>query len=225
MPNCIKKTDTKLFCRRRKAFTLAETLVAVALLGTLLAVLATLAFQLMGYWAAQTEDPLFDRHVDGLRRTLEECIAETTESENTRGTPRTAANVFKATPDGGELPYLRITGSPEFLLSDTRPLGNIDAWLEFRQGTGLVMRWRTDAEKRDSPAGVHEFTLSPWVAAISFSAYDGENNAWTELGESPKAGDVTGNSSIFMKLTLNHRGQIREISLPIADAAPHNLNY
>jgi prepilin-type N-terminal cleavage/methylation domain-containing protein len=240
--------------RRAAAFTLLEVIIAVALSGILLTGVAMVSFNLLEVWSSQAEDPLFDRHVDGLRRTLEECIAETNDfasgstpgaSTTTGGgnagggnatsragssstsTVRSPSAVFSAAPSSvgiANAPYLRITGAPQFLPSDTLPLGYVHGWLSVEDGEGLVLYWQTDDERTESREDTHRLILSPWVTEARFDAYDATNNVWTEI-DSADPTSIESGSAIFMQLTLNHRGQTREISIVLADAAPHNLNY
>jgi prepilin-type N-terminal cleavage/methylation domain-containing protein len=64
----------------KRAFSLFELLLAIAISGVLLTGVAHVTFNMLEAWSGQIEDPFFDRHVDGLRRALEECIAETNDS-------------------------------------------------------------------------------------------------------------------------------------------------
>ncbi|MDR2982645.1 MAG: prepilin-type N-terminal cleavage/methylation domain-containing protein [Puniceicoccales bacterium] len=211
--------------RRNSAFTLVEILIAIAMTALLLTALSMLTFQVMGVWASQAEDPLFDRHVDGLRRALEECVAETADSANSQGNIRATNTVFRQAPStvNADSPaYLRITGAPPFLVSDTMPLGNIHAWLAFDPADGLILYWQTDYERSQNQDATHRQVLSPWVESVTYFSYNSNDNAWDE---SDNPSSIRTGSSIFMQLNLNHRGQTRKIMLPLTDAAPHNLNY
>ena len=242
--------------RRRRAFTLLEILTAIALTGILLTGVTMVSFNILEAWSSQAEDPLFDRHVDGLRRTLEECLAETNDSASgatdtsnstrvgpavpntnattrrsgasaTSSTLRTPQAVFSEAPSSvgvTNAPYLRITGSPQFLPTDTLPLGYVHGWLRVENEEGLVLYWQTDDERTTNRDDTHRVILSPWVTEARFNAYDDTNDTWTEID--PEDPDTIENgSAIFMQLTLVHRGQTREVILPLADSAPHNLNY
>ena len=137
----------------KSAFTLVEVLIALALTGMLLTGLTMLTFQVMQAWARQAEDPLFDRHVDGLRRALEECVAETADASNARGARRAINSVLTQPPgsvNASRAPYLRITGAPPFLTGETQPLGDVRGWLVFEEGSGLVLYWQTDNERQDN---------------------------------------------------------------------------
>jgi prepilin-type N-terminal cleavage/methylation domain-containing protein len=239
----------------KRAFTLLEILIAIALTAILLTGISMVSFNVLEAWASQAEDPLFDRHVDGLQHALEECLTETNDSASgtnigsaTTGTRpgstagnsgastrrsgststlRTPKAVFSAPPASvgvANAPYLRITGSPQFLPSDNQPLGYVHGWLRVEGEEGLVLYWQTDGERTENRDDTHRLILSPWVTEARFSAYSDNNDTWTEVNpEEPET--IESGSSIFMQLTLLHRGQTREISIVLADAAPHNLNY
>ena len=191
---------------RRAAFTLMEMLVAIALTGILLTGLAFVNYNIMTVWAAQAEDPLFDRHVDGLRRALEACAAETVDASGTQGTARPASQVFRAAPAStgvDRAPYLRITGAPPFLVSDTMPMGFVHAWLCMEADTGLVLYWQTDAGRRDNQDATQRLVLSPWVVSMETLSYDAPSDGWDDAGADPDA--VPSGASVFLQLTLNHR--------------------
>ncbi|MDR2863206.1 MAG: prepilin-type N-terminal cleavage/methylation domain-containing protein [Puniceicoccales bacterium] len=221
----------KIFARRspaaRHAFTLMEVLIALALTGILMTALSMVSFNVLSVWVRQAEDPLFDRHTDGLRRALEECLAETTEAADSVGTVRTASAVFSVAPGSvgvERAPYLRITGAPPFLISDTQPLGFVHGWLRVEDDAGLVLYWQTDDERRENADATHRLVLSPWVDTMQLFSYDTTNDIWDEAdGESPST--VPSGAAVFMQLNLNHRGQTRQIMLPLSENVPHNLNY
>lgn len=211
--------------QRKSAFSLVEVLIAVALTGMLLTGLSLLTFQVMQAWARQADDPLFDRHVDGLRRVLEACVAETADDSNTRGARR-AVNAVLTMPPGttgaSRAPYLRITGAPPFLTGDTYPMGNVRGWLVVEDGSGLVLYWQTDNERRENQDATHRQVLSPWVTSMEYKAYNASAGSWTESAD---ADAFSSGTSIFLQLIFDHRGQTRYILLSLSDPAPHNLNY
>jgi prepilin-type N-terminal cleavage/methylation domain-containing protein len=212
---------------RRSGFTLLEVLIAVALTGILLTAMSFLSFNVLGVWASQAEDPLFDRHVDGLRRALEECVAETADAANSAGRARAANTVFSVAPTSAGVeraPYLRITSAPPFLVADTLPLGFVHGWLLVEGDAGLVLYWQTDDERRENIDATHRLVLSPWVVDMHALFYDTANDEWADA-DSEDPSSVTSGASIFLQFTLNHRGQTRQIMLTLSDAAPHNLNY
>jgi prepilin-type N-terminal cleavage/methylation domain-containing protein len=225
---------------KKRAFTLVELLLATALTGVLLTGVAAVTFNMLEAWTAQIEAPAFDRHVDGLRRALEECVAETNEStavltEREIGgtipipatTVRAATAIFSTPPTSvgvEHAPYLRITGAPGFLLTDSQPVGYVHAWLAVEGGAGLVLYWQTDDERTAGAEDTHRLVLSPWVTDATYKAYSETGGDWVDVDPTnPEA--VESGSAIFMTLKLVRDGQTREILLPLADSAPHNLNY
>ncbi|MDR3229359.1 MAG: prepilin-type N-terminal cleavage/methylation domain-containing protein [Puniceicoccales bacterium] len=234
----------------RRAFTLAEVLIAIAITGLMLTALAMVTENVLRIWAAQAEDPLFDRHVDGLRRALEECLAETADAAAGTGTTastqatlavsgsrsgnnsatgrvRSASAVFTAAPADASVeyaPYLRVTGAPPFLEGTTMPLGFVHAWLLRENDGDLVLYWQTDDDRRETPDSARRLVLSPWCESITFLAYDSTNEVWNEFTEADPE-QVPPNAAVFMRIRLNHRGQTREFTLTLTDTLPFNLNY
>ncbi|MDR1498196.1 MAG: prepilin-type N-terminal cleavage/methylation domain-containing protein [Puniceicoccales bacterium] len=231
----------------RRAFTLVEVIISIALAGLLLTALSLVSFDIMSVWAAQADDPAFDRHVDGLRRALEECIAETNDAAASAGTAavatssgvsgaggatvssgsaRAASSVFGIAPaDAGveRATYLRITSAPAFLRADTAPIGFVHGWL-CAEDDGLVLYWQTDDERTDSAEETHRIVLSAWVEQMTFLACSDSSDTWEEV-DAANPENIESGSAIFMQLFLRHGGQSRQITLLLTSAAPHNLNY
>jgi len=237
-------------CRRRSAFTLVELVVAIGLTAILLTGLSIVTANILGFWAEQAEDPLFDRHIDGLRRALEECVAQTVDYDSGAATAaaqtsastasgsttaastvnpgalRTVSRVFTEAPSSTGLtraPYLFITGAPPFLVGDTLPAGYARAWLA-AENEELVLYWQTTTERTQTPDDTHRFVLSTYLSDMTFTAYNATNDEWQDV-DPDDTSSVTSGSAVFMKLEFSHRGQIREFTLPLTEATPHNLNY
>lgn len=225
----------------RRAFTLVELVIAIGITGFLLSAAFVVSTQILAVWSEQAEDPLFDRHVDGLRRALEECIAETDEAAagtgasatgttaavSTTGRVRAASSVFTAPPTEANVEfatYLRITSSPPFLAGATWPLGFVHAWLVFEGESGLVLYWQTDDERREAQDSARRLVISPWVTNVTFSAYDAANETWIEFDD-PAPEQVPSGAAVFMQINFSHLGQTRQISLSLTDSIPFNLNY
>ncbi|MDR1818025.1 MAG: hypothetical protein LBR07_07670 [Puniceicoccales bacterium] len=233
----------------RGGFTLAEIVIAIALTAALLTGLTMTTVNILGVWTAQAEAPLFDRHVDGLRRMLEECVAETTDSASGTGTSvfatavgtaaarnataagntgalRTASAVFTQPPSAAGVEraaYLRITGAPPVLICDTAPTGFIHAWL-VAENNELALYWQTDAERTNSSDDAHRLLLSPHLAGVSYLGYNTANNEWLEVEPEDTSNIPTG-TALFMRLEFSDKGQTRSFTLVLSEAAPHNLNY
>jgi prepilin-type N-terminal cleavage/methylation domain-containing protein len=231
----------------RPAFTLVEILIAIALTGFLLTGVTMVTVDMLELWATQTEDPLFDRHVDGLRRAMEECVSETNDSASTSGggttggatnaavgagnnaggIARPPSAVFPEAPasaGAGRAPYLRITGEPHFLLSDSRPLGHVHGWLVVEDGAGLVLYWQTDDERAASADATHRLVLSPWVTQARYLARAQTDGEWQAI-DPGEAASAPAETAIWMELTLDRHGRKRTMLLPLSDAVPHNLLY
>jgi prepilin-type N-terminal cleavage/methylation domain-containing protein len=231
--------------KSKRAFTLVELVIAIGITGFLLSAVFLVSTQILTVWSEQAEDPLFDRHVDGLRRALEECVVETDEAAagagataataatgagavvSTSGRVRAASSVFTAPPREANVEfatYLRISGSPPFLAGATWPLGFVHAWLVFEVESGLVLYWQTDDERRQAQDSARRLILSPWVENVSFSAYDPANDEWLEF-DNPAPEQVPSGAAVFMKIDFSHLGQTRQITLSLTDSIPFNLNY
>lgn len=182
--------------RSRTAFTLVETLLASALLALLLTAAATVAWQVVSLWGAQADDPLFDRHCDGLERFLRVSVTGRvfpTESFDTRS----------------DTPAIRLeppSDIPWFAAVSGRG-GVVRGILDFTQDSGLRFLWRrAGADPTEAPCLA---VLSAQVTGILVVAYDEASDKWQverrdtsrSIGERPR----------MLRVSLEHRGLSRTL--------------
>ena len=187
--------------RRARGFTLVEVLVAASLLAGLLAAGVALAFQLCSLLAAQADDPVFDRHADGI-----ECFLR---SYRSSGADKPMSEVKD---EPGLLPRVGlVVPSDAPLLKGKPPVksGGVRS-LAFRPGSGLWLVWPTRGDDRAGSAGSACALLSPWVVGAQVLRYDVTEDKWTvELADASDAPDWR-----VIRLEMSHAGHRRTLLIP-----------
>lgn len=156
--------------RGRAAFTLLETLLAVALLAGLLAGAVTILVQVSSAWAAEADDPVLDRHADGLERFLRRILSAKTIAAPT-AEQISEEKALLAAPMPDDLPWqdiLAVSG------------GAVTGRLAFDENAGLLLYWETAREKSLALAKPHRVPLSPWVVSARIYLMDTAGEEWTE---------------------------------------------
>lgn len=191
---------------RRGAFTLMETLLAVALLAALFTAATALLFQVTSLWASQSDDALLDRHVDGVDRFVRRLFAE---SGAARVTTPDARQIER------ERAILAFTGTDAELPWVT-PLvtegGRFECRLGFDAETGLWLWWNTAGERARGAIESHRTRLSPWVRLAAVYRMERDGREWTEL----TAGETLRRSPgvpYALRLEFEHRGRVRALTL------------
>lgn len=198
----------------RGAFTLVETLLAIALLGGLLAGATVILFQVSTAWAAQAEDPVLDRHVDGLERFLRRMLGE---SQYPVVEP-TAEQI------SDEKAMLSTTLPENLPWHETLATagGAVTGRLAYADGA-LRLYWQTARERSLSQTKSHAMVLSPWVTSAKILIHNPDTGEWTESvpGETA-AGTPSFNAAKGLRvllLEIGHRGRTRTLQILIRSNA------
>jgi prepilin-type N-terminal cleavage/methylation domain-containing protein len=192
---------------QKRAFTLIEVLVSAALLCGLLTAGVMFAVHLAGFWAAQADDPVFERHVTGLDRYLRSYGSSEVMSEKLKAVSGDVVPFVTLKPDAG---------SP-LMEGRVIPSGPVVAVLELRKDTGLGMVWLAEPAGRVGAGVPERVLLSPWVTAAAVVQYDIRNDKW----ESVDMAHAPGSSKCWtvLHLTVKNRGLMRDLWIPWREAA------
>lgn len=192
--------------RARSGFTLVETLISIALLAGFLVAAVTILFQISSAWASQADDPVIDRHVEGLGRFVRGVVA--------RGV--TAPPAERVSSEGAILESRAYGDLPMF--SDRATVGGeITARFAVTPEGAFVLCWNTAGEYRRSRAISHKTLLSNWVTSAKIFVYDDMNKKWTEFVPTGSSEGFGGQNALrVLRLEIEHLGQRRvlEILLP-----------
>jgi hypothetical protein len=194
----------------RRAFSLVEMLLALAILAALLAAMNTFLFSMSELWGKGRDARLFDQHVRAstkqVRNILEQAVfgpggtaPKITEIQLANGTrePRLTFTL----PAGG-----KFTAWPE------GPLPDVDFSLGFEEAFGLVLTWRSRTELERDAADWHTTTLSPFADSIRYSYYDADLHKWRTEDQPAKESDgATYLQPARIELTFS-RGKLKKVT-------------
>lgn len=180
-----------------RGFSLIEVLLAAALVAGLLVAGVALVFQLCSLLAAQADDPVFDRHAEGI-----DCFLRAYQKSGTdkllpelRDEPGLLPGVGLEVQDDAPL----LTGKPPMKAGGTISMA-------FRSGSGLWLVWPT----RGARSEIGRVLLSPWVVDARILRYESKENRWDQ--ETPDS--MVEPTWRVVRLELAHAGHRRILLIP-----------
>lgn len=176
--------------RRRGGFTLLEVLLAVALGAFILTAITSFIFGMAELWGAGSNERLFEKHARGVSRFIESSFqkASLRYSEGDEG----SESLFWMNWEGDDTrteEYLsfELDQSPGALIWPESPLPHIVCSLEFEEGEGLFLLWRSRLEDVFDEEPPRRTLISPFVELIRYHYvnYEEEDPEW-EISEIPE---------------------------------------
>jgi prepilin-type N-terminal cleavage/methylation domain-containing protein len=206
----------------RRAFTILEVLVAIALVGLVLVALNTFIFSMGELWGKGSDSRLFDQHVRAVTRFLERELRTAGFPPNViRGTAAFAARETRAA-SGLSAPLLTFElaeGSRLLVWPDT-PLPEVVCALAVRDGAGLLLLWQSRLETRFEEDPPRETVISPLVTGIRYEYYEADFKSWRSesLPRRVRSGEGY-EAPQRLRLTFSHGAFTREstVSLPVVE--------
>lgn len=185
--------------KRNRAFTLIEILIAASLLTAVIAAGTALAFQFTNILHFANNDPVFDRHVDGLEKFLRAYRVQASEPTALSKLPH----------DAGLLQgiYLKVPPTAPLLTGASAP-ASASMRLAMRGKSGLWLGIPTEASL--ASARFQWVLLSPQVTSAQSYRYTRKTDTWSEESSAPK----TPPDARMLKITLNHAGKHKELWIP-----------
>jgi prepilin-type N-terminal cleavage/methylation domain len=166
--------------RARRAFTLLEILIALAIVALVMVAMNTLIFSMGELWGQNSDLRLFELHVRNVSRYLEREL-QTAALPPYATTTDPGITVQEVRAENGitenlltfELPEgSRIFAWPE------RPLPDVVCSLAMREREGLFMLWHSRLEKRFTDEAPREALVSPLVTEMTYEYYDTDFKNW-----------------------------------------------
>ncbi|MGC4072711.1 MAG: prepilin-type N-terminal cleavage/methylation domain-containing protein [Nibricoccus sp.] len=204
----------------RRAFTLLEVLVALALVALVLVSMNTFVFSMGELWGKNTDLRLFELHVRNVTRFLEHELstaalppfASVTEQgitvqEIRAQTGMTDNYLTFELPEGS-----RIFTWPE------HPLPDVVCALAVREREGLLLLWHSRLEKKFADDAPRETVITPLVTEMSYDYYETDFKNWKNertLRKSP-AGETVVPQRIRLKFVYSGREIYAVVGLPTA---------
>lgn len=159
---------------RRAGFTLVETLLALALLTSLLLALNMFLFSMGELWGQNRQQRLFDQHVRAVTRYLDELVA--------RGAlvAEPGRELRLATRSGVGDPQLTfdLAAGDRLLPWPGKPLPDVECALSTQSGRGLVLSWHSRWETGFEDRPPRTLVVSPLVQRLDYLYYDDGTRAW-----------------------------------------------
>jgi prepilin-type N-terminal cleavage/methylation domain-containing protein len=166
--------------RARRAFTLLEVLVALAIVALVLISMNTFVFSMGELWGRNTDLRLFELHVRNVTRFLERELA-------TAALPPFAT----VTEQGISVQEIRAqTGTTDNFLTFELPEGSrLCTWperalpdvvcaLAVREREGLLLMWHSRLEKKFAEDAPRETVITPLVTEMSYDYYETDFKNW-----------------------------------------------
>jgi len=165
----------------RSAFTLLEMLIALALMGFLMIALNTVVFSMGELWGRNTDQHLFDQHVNAVTHFLQDQFNEATfpPAARANATPITPLPITPATGMQDNLMTYELPGGSRFLNWPGHPLPEVVCSLQVRANDGLYLLWHSRLETNYLTAPPRETRITPLVTAIGYDYYNTTSKQWT----------------------------------------------
>ncbi|HWA26660.1 MAG TPA: prepilin-type N-terminal cleavage/methylation domain-containing protein [Lacunisphaera sp.] len=163
--------------RSRRAFTLVEVLLSLALLAMLLVALNQFLLSMGELWGRNREQRLFDQHVRAVARYVEDLLQRGTlvpdSGRRLRVQPSVVAGVGR-----GPLLTFDLPAGDRMLPWPGHPLPDVQCALDFLPGRGLVLYWQSRWELDFEKAAPRALVLSPFVSRVDYEFYRKETRTW-----------------------------------------------
>lgn len=206
--------------RSRKGFTLLEVMVAVFIGAALLVATTAFVFSMGELWGKGANVWLFQKHVRGVSRFLEQSI-QTSSWKLPQGEAQTpvywgewGSREYQNTP----LLTFEMEKSPGVLVWPESSLPYVVCSLEFDENEGIFMLWRSRLEEDFEEESPRKTLISPFVTDLKYYYidYEEEDAEWEVMDEPEKEADGSYQLPQRIELVFEYEGQEekRQIILP-----------
>ncbi len=188
----------------RRAFTLLEILLSLALVAMMLAALNTFIFSMGELWGRGADVHLFDLHTRSVTRFLEHEMRAAVLPPAGRPVPTsTPLTMQEIRPLNGlteKLLTFELPSGSRIFVWPERPLPEVVCSLQVRPREGLYLLWHSRLEKNFDTDSPRETLVTPLVTALSYDYYDPDFNHWST--ETTLKLDSSGNPKTPQRLRL-----------------------
>ena len=205
--------------RLRSGFTLLEIMFAVFMGAALLVAATTFVFSLGELWGKGANVWLFQKHVRGVSRFLEQSF----QTSSWKLSDGELESVVYWSNRGGreyeneELLTFELENSPGVLLWPEDPLPYVVCSLELDDEEGLYLLWRSRLEEDFGEEEPRKTLISPFVKGIKYFYIDPEDeDAEWEIEEDPvKETDGTFTLPQRIEIIFEYEGQEEKRQIPL----------
>lgn len=196
----------------RRAFTLVEVVLSMALVALVLVGLNTFIFSMGELWGKGTDIRLFDQHVRAVTRYLQRemnraCLPP---AAAVNSTPVGVQQVTpQSSPQENLVTFTQLSGG-RVLKWPESALPEVVCSLQVRRDQGIFMLWHSDLENHFTDEAPRETLISPFVTGLAYDYFDTDFNKWTT--EPVLRTDSGGNPlpPQRLKITFTYNGLKRE---------------
>jgi len=163
---------------RNSGFTLIEVMMAVALAGGLIVAANMFLLSMGELWGRGTDERMFDQHVRGVSRFLENLSRTAVPSGGAEGEVFTL-DIPKGY-EGLPMPLLsfEVNEAPGVCVWPGKPLPRVVVWLNVTRDEGLVLLWKSRLEEDFGEVPPRATQVSPFVTGVEFEYYDDQRHDW-----------------------------------------------
>jgi prepilin-type N-terminal cleavage/methylation domain-containing protein len=164
----------------RRAFTLLEILVSLAIVALVLVAMNTFVFSMGELWGRNTDLRLFELHVRNVTRFLERELS-TAALPPFASVTEQGISVQEIRPQTGMTDNFLSFELPEgsrLLTWPERPLPDVVCALAVRDREGLYLLWHSRLEKNFKEDAPRETVITPLVTEMSYDYYDADFKNW-----------------------------------------------
>ena len=202
----------------RRAFTLLEILVSLAIVALVLVAMNTFVFSMGELWGRNTDLRLFELHVRNVTRFLERELS-TAALPPFASVTEQGISVQEIRPQTGMTDNFLTFELPEgsrLLMWPERPLPDVVCALAVRDREGLYLLWHSRLEKNFKEDAPRETVITPLVTEMSYDYYDADFKNWKNERALRKnaSGQMVVPQRIRLKFTYSGRTIDSVIGLP-----------
>ena len=188
-----------LLQRKRRAFTLLEIVLSLAITTLLLTGATFFLFSLSNIWLKAETEPSLDQHYFGVTRFLQYVMtqAKTTDSGSSGSSGGSYANISWGYPPnestaGDPLIQFSLAEPLPLFVWDEGPLPDLTCWLLLEEDEGLYIVWKPAKESKEYNFDIYRTLISRLVTKISYLYYDDSSETWEEDDSPPSETSVSG---------------------------------
>ncbi len=211
--------------RRKRAFTLLEVIIAIALSAILLASVCGVAVNIMTLWRRSDSISSLERHAAGLNRFLNRLIDAqlTTQIATSEDNASIVGCQWTQPPDNDDYyPSLTIKDSFPILRVGEFPMPTTTAWL-FWDRAGLWLITQTPRQLADSDSSCNYTLLTPLLESAQIQVWDSDKEDWENV-DSMEESDMQSNA-IRLVLRLRKEKRERELVLTLSKTLAGGMSY
>jgi prepilin-type N-terminal cleavage/methylation domain-containing protein len=166
--------------KRRKAFTLIEIMIAIAIVGLIIVGLNTFIFSMGELWGKNSDVRLFDQHVRNVSRYLENELRNAS-LPPTVATDQAGVVSKEIRTNSGQSDTMLTFELPQgcrLIAWPDRSLPDVVCSLMVRDREGLLLLYQSRLEKRYGADPPRETVITPLVTGMSFDYYEEDFKRW-----------------------------------------------